>query len=85
MELREPGQPDPVQELIKLFLRDSLVRLEKMESAIAAQDAAAVASAAHSLKGSASNLGARGLAALNANLEKQGKAGDWGEMKNCTP
>ncbi len=85
MELREPGQPDPVQELIELFLRDSLVRLEKMESAIAAQDAAAVASAAHSLKGSASNLGARGLAALNANLEKQGKAGDWSEMKKLHP
>ena len=85
MELREPGQPDPVAELVELFLRDSRPRLEKMESAIAAQDAAAVASAAHSLKGSASNLGARGLAALSAELEKNGKAGAWNEMKQLLP
>ena len=85
MELREPGQPDPVQELVGLFLRDSVIRLEKIDSSIAAQDASAVISAAHSLKGSASNLGARRLAALSANLEKQAKAGDWSEMKKLHP
>ena len=75
-ELREPGQPDPLQELVELFFRDARPRLEAMEQAQTAGDAAKLAAAAHSLKGSASNLGARRLSELCSSLEKQGKAGD---------
>ena len=73
-ELREPGQPDPLGELIDLFFKDAQPRLHLMESAIAAGDLPGVVAAAHTLKGSASNLGARRLASLCATLEKQGKA-----------
>jgi len=74
-ELREPDQPDPLAELIELFLRDARPRLAGMEQAAAAGDWAKLSAAAHTLKGSASNLGARQLAAGCAALEKQAKAG----------
>ena len=75
-ELREPGQPDPLSELLDLFFRDAEPRLKQMEAAVASGDMPKLAAAAHTLKGSASNLGARRLSALCASLEKQGKAGD---------
>ncbi len=75
-ELREPGQPDPLRELVELFFRDAEPRLKLMQEAAAAKDMPKLAAAAHTLKGSASNLGAKRLSALCAALEKQGKAGD---------
>ncbi len=75
-ELREPGQPDPLRELIELFLKDIQPRLASMGQAAASGDLAKLASASHTLKGSASNLGARRLSALCATLEKLAKAGD---------
>ena len=75
-ELREPGQPDPLRELIDLFLKDVQPRLSSMAEAAASGDLTKLAAGAHSLKGSASNLGARRLSALCATLEKQAKAGD---------
>jgi CheY-like chemotaxis protein/HPt (histidine-containing phosphotransfer) domain-containing protein len=75
-ELREPGQPDPLAELIDLFLKDARPRMEKMEAAAAAGDLPPLAVATHTLKGSASNLGARRLSNLCATLEKQAKAGE---------
>ena len=75
-ELREPGQPDPLRELINLFLRDSLPRLEKMRTTASSGDLHTLGAAAHTFKGSASNLGARHLATLCASLEKQAQAGD---------
>ncbi len=81
-DLREPNQPDPLKELIELFLKDARPRLEKMEAAIAQKDNAGLIAAAHTLKGSASNLGARNLAALCASLEKIAKTGDLSEAAN---
>ena len=75
-ELREPGQPDPLGQLVELFLRDAIPRVALIESALAAGDAAAAGAAAHTLKGSASNLGARKLAGFCAVIEKEAKGGD---------
>jgi PAS domain S-box-containing protein len=75
-ELREPGQPDPLRELIELFLKDAAPRLQQMEAAANAGDLPKLAAATHTLKGSASNLGARRLSSLCASLEKQAKAGE---------
>jgi CheY-like chemotaxis protein len=79
MELREPGQPDPLRELIELFLKDAQPRLQQMEAAASVGDLPKLAAATHTLKGSASNLGARRLSSLCAALEKQSKAGDAGQ------
>ncbi|MDB6034886.1 MAG: sensor hybrid histidine kinase [Verrucomicrobiales bacterium] len=81
-ELREPGQPDPLKELIELFIKDAKPRIERMQAALNEKDGNGLASAAHTLKGSASNLGARGLAGLCSQLEKIGKSGDLAEAAN---
>jgi PAS domain S-box-containing protein len=78
-DLREPGAPDPVTELIELFLRDTPGHLQRMQVAADKGDVAALQSAAHSLKGSANNMGARRLATLCGAVEKQAKTGELGE------
>jgi PAS domain S-box-containing protein len=78
-ELREPGQPDPLAELIGVFLRDVRPRLGRIEDALAQQDGTTAAGAAHTLKGSAGNLGARKLALLCGRIEKHAKAGELAE------
>jgi HPt (histidine-containing phosphotransfer) domain-containing protein len=67
------GEPDIIVELIDLFLADALRRMIDMQAAIAATDALALRRAAHALKGSSANLGARQMSALCAELE----ALDW--------
>ena len=54
-----------------LFLEDTPQRLAKMKTAFDQGDAATIKSVAHTLKGSASNLGARRLAAQCAEVERQ--------------
>ena len=76
-ELREPGQPDPLVELCELFNRESDACVQKMEAGLAAQDANGAARAAHSLKGSASNLGAHRLAGACAAFEQSAKSSGW--------
>jgi HPt (histidine-containing phosphotransfer) domain-containing protein len=76
-DLSEPGQPDPVVELIDLFMEDAPERLQAMQTSLDRHDAEALRIAAHSLKGSAKNLGARPLARICAELEKQILAADW--------
>ncbi len=83
--LREPGRPDPVAELIDLFLSDAAPRIRKMGSAIASGDALSLVSAAHSLKGSSSNLGARRLSDACARLEKLAKAKDFAGAQTVLP
>ena len=73
--LGQPNQPDPVAELIGLFVEDGDQRLNKMEVALKENDLPAIGPLAHGLKGSASNLGARPLAALAARLEDAASSG----------
>ena len=81
-ELGSPEDPNPLQELVDLFLKDGRLRLQKLGLALEAKDWLALASTAHTLKGSANNLGARQLAALLANLEKQAKASNLTDSAN---
>jgi signal transduction histidine kinase/DNA-binding response OmpR family regulator len=67
------------REVIALFLQDTPVRLEAIDAAVAAQDAGALASAAHALKGAAGNVGAVALHLAAGELEalsKEGLPGD---------
>jgi HPt (histidine-containing phosphotransfer) domain-containing protein len=75
-ELREPGQADPLIELSELFNREADACLEKIERGLAQHDFALAARAAHSLKGSSSNLGANRLAAVCAAIEQHAINGD---------
>ena len=72
-QLRMPGKPDPLVELIDLFLREAPAQLDTMSDAISKNDLSSLArtiSAATALKGSAGNLGAHNLAALCDEIER---------------
>jgi two-component system sensor histidine kinase/response regulator len=76
--LVESGLGDMVPELISVFLNSALRDIEKMRLA-AGKNANLLVGAAHSLKGSCSNLGASGLRDLCQQIENHGKAGALGE------
>jgi HPt (histidine-containing phosphotransfer) domain-containing protein len=68
-------------ELISLFIDDSTVRLQTLSSACFRQDFKVIRAQAHSLKGSALQMGAAGLASLCAALE----VADRPEPDRCGP
>jgi signal transduction histidine kinase/DNA-binding response OmpR family regulator len=63
------------REVIALFQQDTPLRLQAIAQAVAAQDAAALATAAHALKGAAGNVGASALHVGAGELEALAKAG----------
>ncbi|HET7478895.1 MAG TPA: response regulator, partial [Rubrobacteraceae bacterium] len=81
-ELQEEGEPDIIAELAGLFVEDTVERLGTLREAIEAGDAAGVERAAHALKGSSGNMGARGLSERSARLEEAGTAGALSEAKD---
>jgi CheY-like chemotaxis protein len=74
--LKSEVDPDPLSGLIALYLKDAEPRLEKMAGALNRRDVPDLAAAAHSLKGTSNNLGARRLGELCGRLEKEAKAGN---------
>jgi len=77
-ELRQfqgKGEPDIVQELAEAFQFETLQLLETLRQAVAEGQPEQLKRAAHNLKGSSHNLGARTMAALSAELEVIGKHG----------
>jgi HPt (histidine-containing phosphotransfer) domain-containing protein len=69
-EMQEEGGPSFVAELIGLYLEDAPRKLAQMRASARAADDAALRRAAHGLKGSSSNLGAFGVAAVCVELER---------------
>ena len=59
--LAQAGNPGLLSKLQASFARDTPQRLADLRSAVAAGDGDAVAFNVHTLKGSAANLGARGI------------------------
>ncbi len=83
--LREQTRPDPLVELIDLFLQDVPQRVGWLEEAVGKNDALALESAAHGLKGSASNLGAYPLASLCDELVRLAREQSWAEAGAVLP
>ncbi|ARN75416.1 Hpt domain-containing protein [Oceanicoccus sagamiensis] len=61
--------------LVETFTTDSILRIDGIREAISAQDAEAIRRAAHSFKGSASNMAAPNLTNLCRSLEDLGHNG----------
>ena len=61
-------------EIVAAFLADSPPLLEKLSSAISAGDAATAGKCAHTLKGSAANMGGQTFSAIAADMQDAGKA-----------
>src|SRR2546421_5010031 len=77
-ELRQfqaEGEPDLVQELAEAFQFETPPLLEALHVAVREQQVEALKRAAHNLKGSSYNLGARTMATLSSELESLGKQG----------
>ncbi len=77
-ELRQfqgEGEPDIVQELAEAFQFETPPLLKTLRLAVAEGRPEQLKRAAHNLKGSSNNLGARGMAALSTELETLGKNG----------
>jgi PAS domain S-box-containing protein len=83
--LRFEGEPDPVTEILDLFQRDTPARLEDARQGAERQDGEAVRIAAHTIKGSANNLGARKLGLIAGDLETAAKKPDWSAIHDLLP
>jgi HPt (histidine-containing phosphotransfer) domain-containing protein len=75
-QLTPPGEPDVLKELLTLFLEDVPGRIEKLRAAWQAGDAVGVQRSAHSIKGSAGNIGATELYGVCSRIDAQGRSGD---------
>ena len=82
LAFRKPGGPDPRRRIITIYLDSAPMLMEAMKTAISAEDGTSLTKAAHSLKSSSMNVGAKGLGSLCAELERTGKAGFIEEAKN---
>ncbi len=71
--LQMEGAPDILAQIIQIYLGDTPKLLKKIEEGIARGDAAAVQTAAHSLKSSSANLGALQLSTLCKAMENCGR------------
>ena len=72
-QLALPGKPDPLAGLIDLFLKEAPEDIDTVQNAVTQNDATSLSrtfGAVSRLKGSASNLGARNLAALCDEIEQ---------------
>jgi HPt (histidine-containing phosphotransfer) domain-containing protein len=69
-----PDDPDSfLREIIGIFLDDTPARIADLRKSLASADQSEFTRAAHSIKGSSSNLGANQLRAIAAELEHRGK------------
>ena len=69
-DAQESGEPDLVVELIDLYLDEASQIVAGMKEAAAKKDELAIHRAAHSLKGSSSNLGILQMAQMCSELEQ---------------
>jgi signal transduction histidine kinase/DNA-binding response OmpR family regulator/HPt (histidine-containing phosphotransfer) domain-containing protein len=71
--LQRPGSPPILQKVISLYFQSSGELLEKLRQGLEQGDADTTRRAAHTLKSSSANLGARQLASLSQELEEAGR------------
>jgi histidine phosphotransfer protein HptB len=70
-----PGDADCfLREITGIFLRDTPQRVAELDESLASGDVEKFARAAHSIKGSSSNLGALALRAVAEKLENEARA-----------
>jgi len=83
--LSPEGGNEFLKELVDIYLQDTPERLTELDQALARQDAPTVTRAAHTIKGSSSNFGARELARLALEIELSGKAANLAAAAAAAP
>lgn len=79
--LREVMEDDFVL-LLETFIQDSNERIEKLQTLLNTEDKESIRRAAHSFKGSCSNIGATQLTKLCSDLEKKALAGNLAQLND---
>jgi HPt (histidine-containing phosphotransfer) domain-containing protein len=74
-QLNMPGEPDVLSEVLRLFLDEVPPRIARLCNAWETGNIQELQRTAHSLKGSAGNVGAHGMAEVCKQLEGAGKSG----------
>jgi CheY-like chemotaxis protein len=72
--LQQPGSPPVLPRVISTYFQSSGKLLEKLRQAVEQGEADVAREAAHSLRSSSANLGAKHLASLSRELEEAGRA-----------
>ena len=80
-QLTPAGEPDVLAEVLELFLQDVPQRLARLRGAYDVRDAVEMYKTAHSLKGSAGNIGADALFEVCRQLDDKSRAGDLTDVK----
>ena len=75
-QLTPPGEPDVLTEVLQMFLQEVPPRIDRLRNAWATGNIEEMYRAAHSLKGSAGNIGAHRLHGVCSRLDEMGRAGD---------
>ncbi len=81
-QLTPSGAPDVLTEVLQMFLQEVPPRVARLRNAWASGDIEEMYRAAHSLKGSAGNIGAERLLGVATRLDAIGRAGD---LTNSAP
>lgn len=85
MSLSDDGDPDLLLDLIQLFLEDGPGKVAAIEQGLANADFDQMERAAHALKGSAGNLGARLLQGVCEQMQLATRQHQLPEMQQLTP
>lgn len=83
--LREWGGDKLVGQMVRLFLENSLARMDQIRDGAASGDLSEAEKGAHSLKSSAANVGAQGVRTLATEMEGLATAGDLEGLKTLVP
>jgi HPt (histidine-containing phosphotransfer) domain-containing protein len=73
-QLTPPGEPDVLREILNLFLDEVPKKIDSLRLALTSGDAATLQRAAHSLKGSSGNIGARAMYEVCRQLDDRAKS-----------
>ncbi|MFH0967014.1 MAG: response regulator, partial [Methanobacteriota archaeon] len=74
-DLQDPEKPDLVNQIIEIYLEDSLIQIQRIDDAIRDADPYLLQNAAHALKGSSRYVGAMKVFEGSHTLEQLGKKG----------
>jgi HPt (histidine-containing phosphotransfer) domain-containing protein len=85
LALTGDGDPELLLDLIHMFLEDAPTKVKAMSEGLANSDMEQVAQAAHSLKGSAGNLGIRMVQHDCDELQNAGHANDVETVRTIVP
>jgi len=75
-QLTAPGEPDVLAQVLSLFLEEAPRRIERIRVALQTRDASEMHRAAHSMKGSAGNIGAMDLLDICREVDDRARVGD---------